>query len=41
MDSAAAPDTLYEELNEDNNVMSVLNASVAGTKVGRFQNKQI
>ena len=32
---------LYEELNEDNNVMSVLYASVAGTKLGRFQNKQV
>ena len=40
-DSAGAVDTLYEELNEDNNVMSVLYASVAGTKLGRFQNKQI
>ena len=38
-DSAAAVDTLYEELKEDNNVMSVLYASVAGTNLGRFQNK--
>ena len=40
-DSAAAVDTLYEALNEDNNAMCVLYASVAGTKLGRFQNKQI
>ena len=39
--SAAALDTLYLELNEDNNVMSVLYASVAGTKLGRFQNKHV
>ena len=31
-DSAAAVDTLHEELNEDNNAMCVLYASVAGTK---------
>ena len=40
-DSAAALDTLYLELNEDNNAMCVLYASVAGTKLGRFQNKLI
>ena len=40
-DSAGAVDTLYEELNEDNNAMCVLYASVAGTKLGRFQNKLI
>ena len=41
MDSAAEMDKLYEELNEDNNAMCVLYASVAGTKLGRFQNKLI
>ena len=40
-DSAAAVDMLYEALNEDNNAMCVLYASVARTKLGRFQNKQI
>ena len=40
-DSAAALDTLYEELKGDNNALCILESSVAGTKLGRFQNKQI
>ncbi len=40
-DSAGAVDTLYEELNEDNNAICVLYASVAGSKLGGDQNKQI
>ena len=40
-DSAAALDTLYEELKGDNNALCILESSVAGTKLGRFQNKQV